>query len=229
MAANKDNTKPDPKDPKTFDKLDDAFSEADIEDRLWVFWNRYKKPVSTAITIALVVILGSHGYKWYVAKQKADLTAAYHDAGDDIALKSFADANDGTELAGVAYLRLADESYEKGEYSTAADLYAKAAADFELSLFSARAKLGQGMSLLLNGDTDMGMQVFEGVAADPKVPTSFKAEAMYHQLVQLWEQGDLAGAHAKLESLNAAGDSYWSQKAQRLFDTVPELMEVQQG
>jgi len=228
MAAKKEHSKPSPQEPDTFKKLDEAFSEADVEDRLWVFWNRYKKPISSAITLALVLIVGYHGYGWLQAKKLAELSAAYNEATDSLSLKQFAESNDGTQLAGAAYLELADEAFEAFEYKKAAELYAKATQDLDIPLLAVRSSLGQAMALQLDGDLEGSRQAFEGVAANPAAPKSFQAEALYHLLVQCWEAGDTAGAQARYEEIQAVGESLWSGKAQRLFETAPELVFAQQ-
>ena len=230
MASNrKDQPQPDDKQ-DTFQKLDEAYAESNMEDQLMVYWNRYKNQIVIGLIAAVLVILGIQLSKWWSQKSVTSRGEAYAAASDDSLKAAFAGKFSGTDLGGVAFLELADKAYSDGNFSAAIPHYESAFKAFDMVEFKQRAHLGLALSRLQAGDESVAIKDLESIGANVDYPDVSRAEAYYHLSVLDWEKGDfdaMLGRHDQIEELMGAGN--WLSQALQLQNSIPELRKLVQA
>ena len=227
MASNrKDRPKPGDEQ-ETFQKLDEAYAESNMEDQLLVYWNRHKSMLLIGIAAAIVLLLGIQLSKWWAQKSVVDRGEAYASATDDGLKEAFADKYSNTDLGGIAYMELADQAYSEGEFDNAVPLYEKAFAAFDLVQFRQRAHLSLAISRLQAGDKAVAIKDLESVGSNENYPDVTRAEAFYHLSVVDWEDGNFESMfqrHNQVEELESPGN--WLSKALQLQNSIPELRSL---
>tara|TARA_B100001123_G_scaffold449900_1_gene617372 strand:+ start:4182 stop:4925 length:744 start_codon:yes stop_codon:yes gene_type:complete len=208
----------------TFQKLDEAYAESSLEEQLFVYWNRYKNQASLLLIAAVFLVVGIQGSKWWSAKSITDRGDAYTAAVDDSQREAFADDNSGNELGGVAYLELADKSYEDQNFERSATFYEKAFKAFDLVAFKQRAHLGIAISRLKAGQIDESIKDLEAISLQEDYPDVAKSEALYHLSILDWENGafeSMLEKHETIQGIPNAGS--WRIKVLELQNSIPEL------
>lgn len=187
------------------------------------FWDRNRNFVLLLCAAALLVIAGREGWQYFANAREKDLQADYAKVGDSAdRLAKFADEHSGHALAGVAYLRVADEKYSVADYKSAAAAYQKAAGSLQNDALLGRAKLGAAVSLLQSGDQAGGETALKALSADPAVFASARAEATYH----LASLAAAAGKADEVKKLTAQvsvieANGPWAQRASLLVASLP--------
>jgi len=145
------------------------------------FWDRNRNFILMLIAAAILAIAGREGWQYFATTREKDLQADYAKAADSSdRLAAFADTHAGHALAGVAYLRVADDKFSAGDFKSAATYYAKAAGSLQNDALLGRAKLGAAFSQLSGGDQAGGEAALRALSADSAVFKSVRAEAAYH-------------------------------------------------
>src|SRR3954465_5686782 len=130
-----------------------AAPESGFEIAVQEFWQKNRGLLLGLGVIALLAIVGREGWQYVSAQHEQSVRADYAQAGDrPEQLTAFAAANNGHELAGVAFLRVADLKYTAGDFRAALDNYNKAVAALKIPAVLGRARLGAAMSQLGSGD-----------------------------------------------------------------------------
>jgi predicted negative regulator of RcsB-dependent stress response len=211
----------------TFEKLDEAYAESSMEDQLLVYWNRHKNQILTGLTGALLLIVGFQLSKWWSQKTVSDRSQAYAAATVDSEKEAFADNFSGTDLGGVAYMELADNAYNDGDFATAVSLYEKAFEAFDMVEFKQRAHLGLAMARFQAGDESDAFNDLESIADNAGYPDAARGEALYQLSVVDWKNGSfetMLQRHERIETLTNAGN--WQGKALQLQNSIPELKKL---
>ena len=143
--------------------VDGDFSEADLDDRAWLLWERYKGAFLVAAIIAFVAGVGFIGWRSFNDSHRQSVGADYDLAETPELKMSFAEQNQGEPLAAVAALEAADDAYAKKDYKTAGDRYARAAifadaAKPAAGLVSGRALIGSAVCSIRTADTAAGVK-----------------------------------------------------------------------
>jgi predicted negative regulator of RcsB-dependent stress response len=155
--------------------------EPGFEIALQEFWIRNRNFILLLCAIGLLVIAGREGWQYFASAREKDFQADYAKAGDSTdRLTKFADDHSGHALAGVAYLRVADDKFSAGDFKAAAAAYQKAAGSLQNDALLGRARLGAAVSLLNGGDQAGGEAALKALSADSAVFKSARAEAAYH-------------------------------------------------
>lgn len=214
-----------PSDPALpLDPNDELPPDADIEERFNDFWKRNGAGVFAAIALGAVAVLGVQGYQYAEERAVQKAQAAYQQVvtrGDRIA---FADEFSKQAIAGVAYLEVADDFFSEKDFGSAAIYYEKADQILKEGFYRSRARLGQGLSLVLNQQAESGRSLLQAVVNDTSALDQIRAEAAYHLAVIHWENGNFDEVQSSLNiihSLDMAG--FWTFQANDLQDRIPEL------
>lgn len=188
-----------------------------------MFWEKHGKTVSAVIVIAALAMVARWSFEQYAASRERAIAADYAAAGDNAALRAFAEANPKAALSGAAYLRLADEAYVANKFSAAAGDYQKAAAALTGQLLGERARMGVAISQLQAGDTAAAKSSLEALANDTSYVRTLRGEAGYHLAVLAREAGQFAEA-TKWTDLVLSADTagLWAQRAMQLRSSLPE-------
>ena len=194
-----------------------------FETAVHAFWARNRQAILIVCVVALLAIVGREGWQAYAAGREREVQAEYAKIADQTAkLAAFAEAHSGHALAGVAWLRLADEKFSAGEFKTATTHYQKAIGSLKNEALLGRAKLGAAMSQLNGGDQAAGEAAFKAISADATVAKGARAEAAYHL-------ASLAADAGKTDEVKKLADevskidatSSWAQRATLLLTSQP--------
>lgn len=218
MSAEKKDPKPAPKTAaKQLDPNSELPPDADLEERFNDFWKRNAGAIFGGIALGAVAVLGVQLYRYFDQKNEEAIRAAFAAASTPAERIAFAEAHSHHQLAGLAFLQVADSRFAEGSFADAAELYDRAAAILADAAFAMRARLGQGMSLLASGQQDAGRPVLQAVALDSATLNQIRGEAAYHLAVSYWQSGDSAKASEMLgviDQLDNAG--IWAMRSEEL-------------
>jgi len=220
-AAEPKPTKPAEGDDRNLVEIDDAFSEADIEDRAWLFWQRNQMSIIAAVVILIGGVIGVNVWKLMQENRVASLQNNYSAAlGEPSALKEFASKNNDSPLAGLALLKLADESYADEKFEVAAGFYRQSLTPLQGVVVAARARLGLGMAQIKAGQREQGRQSLRALMADSSALSTIRAQAGY-ELAQLeLLEGDREAAASALQSVqDMTNAEIWAGQAKRLMES----------
>ena len=192
--------------------------ESGFEIAVHEFWQKYRTVIFAVVALGLLVIVGREGWQYFAAQREESVRLDYAKAGDrPEQLASFAAANSGHELAGVAYLRVADSKYTAGDYRGALENYTKAVANLKVSAVLARARLGAALSQLNSGDKSAGETALKAIAADTSLLNPARAEASYHLAALAYEAGNQAEITRLVGEINKLDNAgIWIERAAAL-------------
>lgn len=195
--------------------IDDAMGEADFSDRLWLFWQRNRSVISIAVAAVIVVVAGYFAVQFLKLHFHGSMQREYVAAQQSPAeLEAFAASNSSKPLGGVAYIQLADEAYDAGEFAKAADLYAKSQAGLASTPAFGRALLGQGISLQFAGQTDEARKVLGQLVENTQVLGALRAQAAFDLIVLEISQNQNDAAKAWLKRVTEIpGAGIWAEQA----------------
>lgn len=197
--------------------------EPAFEAAVQAFWAKNRQGILIVCVVALLAIVGREGWQSYAASREQEVQADYAKIADQTAkLAAFAETHPGHALAGVAWLRLADEKFTAGDYKTATTQYQKAAGSLPNEVLLGRAKLGAAMSQLSGGEQAAGEAALQAISADGTLAKGARAEATY-QLTSLAAAAGKADEVKKwaeeVSKIDAA--SSWAQRATLLLTSQP--------
>ena len=197
--------------------------EPAFETAVQSFWAKNQKGVLILVVVALLAIVGREAWQYYAASREQGVRAEYAKTADQSAkLESFASANAGHALAGVAYLRLADEKFSAGDFKNAASAYQKAAGSLKNEALLARAKLGAAISQINAGDQAAGEAGLKAVSTDASLDKGLRAEATYHLAALAADAGKADEVKKLAEEVSKIdATSSWSQRATMLVVRQP--------
>ena len=192
--------------------------ESGFEIAVQEFWQKYRPLILAVVAAGLLAIVVREGWQYFAAQREESVRVDYAKAGDrPEQLASFAAANSGHELAGVAYLRVADLKYTAGDYRAALENYTKAAASLKVPAVLGRARLGGALSQLNSGNKAAGEAALKAIAADANLLKPARAEANYHLAAAAYEAGNQAEVSrltGEINKLDTAG--IWIERAAAL-------------
>ncbi len=199
--------------------IDEAFAEADFEDRMWLFWQNNKAGIIAAITIAVLGVVGINTWRMIQENQRVAMQTEYSSAAGDAAkLESFGAANGESMLGGLALLEAADAQYEAGEFAQAASLYQQSLLPLQESVVVYRARLGLAVSQLKAGQAAEGKGTLRSLLDSPSALASIRAEAGV-ELAQLeLAEGNRDAAAQLLQRVQGLPYAeYWKARAAALI------------
>ncbi len=202
--------------------VDESYIAPSFEDKLHLFWKKNGKAVLALCAVVLLGIVAKGGWDYLQAQKELDIEKAYAGATTSEQLKTFAAANAGHSLAGVAQLRLADEAYAAGKSADAIAAYDKAFAALKTGPLAARAQLGRALAKVQAGKAAEATTDLKQIAADTGQFKGVRAEAAYHLTSLAAEAANAAEVQKysdQLMQLDPAGP--WTQRALMLRASTP--------
>lgn len=192
--------------------------QPEFELTVQAFWEKNRRFLLVVCAVALVAVIGREVWASMAASREQDVRAAYTRAADrPEQLASFAKANEGHALAGLAFLRIADQRFAANDYRGAQENYTKAAAALQNAALLGRARVGAAMSQLNAGDKAAAEAALKAVGADTTLAKGVRAEATYHLASLAREAGNAAEVSrlvGEIGKIDPAG--VWSQRATAL-------------
>lgn len=194
-----------------------------LETAIHGFWAKNRQFILVLWVAALLAIIGREAWQYFAASREKAVQAEYAKIADQTTkLEAFANANSGHALAGVAWLRLADEKFAAGDFKTAAVHYQKATGTLKNAALLGRAKLGAAVSQLNGGDRAAGETALKAVGADAILDKGVRAEATYHLAVFAVDAGKADEAKKLAEEVSKIDPlSSWAQRATLLLTSSP--------
>jgi hypothetical protein len=204
----------------------DATTAVSFEDKLHLFWQKYRGAVLGLCALILVGILAKGGYEYMQAQKNQKMGQAYAEASTTDQLKSFAAANADHPLSGVAHLRIADEAYAAGKSADAIASYEKAAGILKSGPLGARAQLGRALAKVQGGKAPEGTKELQQLVNDTNQFKAIRTEAGYHLTSLSVEAGNAADAQKYSDQLMQIDPaSPWTQRGLQLRATLPAPAE----
>ncbi|MEI6108077.1 MAG: tetratricopeptide repeat protein, partial [Opitutae bacterium] len=197
--------------------------EPGFEVTVQIFWEKNRGFILGMCAIALLTIVGREGWQYYATQHEAGVREEFARIADQPAkLGAFADANSSHVLAGVAYLKLADDKYAAGDFAGAAAGYAKAVGALKNEALLGRAKLGAAMSQLSGKDKAAGEAALRVLSADAALLKGVRAEATYQVAALAAAAGKTDEVKKLVEQISRIdAASAWSQRATLLLANLP--------
>ncbi|GAB5559489.1 MAG: hypothetical protein SynsKO_11360 [Synoicihabitans sp.] len=169
-----------------------AASAPELEEVVQQFWEKNRNLLIGLAAVILLAIVARNGWAIMQASQLESAREDYAAASSDAELKAFAADRAGTQLAGVALLKVADNAFAEGRYAEAISGYDTAAEQLEGSVFADRIALGRAMAQLLSGDSAGGASALRTLANDTDTSAAVRGEAIFHLAALAMEAGDAA-------------------------------------
>lgn len=200
----------------------DATTALTFEDKMELFWTKYRK-VFYVLCVAILLGIVGKGFLDYRGRQKElDVQNAYAAAKTNDQLKAFAAAHPNHPLGGLAQIRMADEAYAEGKVADALAGYEKALGALKEGPLAARAKLGRAISKVQSGKAAEATTELKQLAEDTKQLKGVRAESAFHLTSLSVEAGNAADAQKMVDLLNQIDPmGAWSQRAMMLRATLP--------
>ncbi|OAI50501.1 hypothetical protein AYO37_01040 [Opitutia bacterium SCGC AG-212-L18] len=195
-----------------------------FEDRLWMFWRNYSRPVILGIVLVVLGFLGYQGVSLYKTSQLEKLQREYRVAVENGKESVFAEANIKEPLAGSVFLATADRFVNEDNYDEAIANYNKALVSLKSSPFGDRAQLGIAFAAWMKGDKDLSKQLLDGILNNNEVMGVIRAEAAYRMALISLSEEDYAQSKEFLNTVSRIPNAgIWGQKAMLLRDSTPGL------
>jgi predicted negative regulator of RcsB-dependent stress response len=193
-----------------------------FEDKLKLFWRRHSGLVIAFCVVVLLAIIGVGVWENLARKKDREIQNAYTAVTTPEGLKTFAESHGSHPLAGIAYLRLADDAFAAGKITDALATYEKAANTLTAEPFASRVKLGLAVSKVADGKTAEGTAGLKQLADDANQFKGIRAEAAYH-LTSIAAEAGVAAEVQKYSELLMQIDptSSWTQRAFALRASLP--------
>ena len=186
------------------------------------FWEKNRNFIFGVCAAALVAIVVREGWQYFAAQHEAEVQAEYaRIAEQPTRLTAFAEAHAGHALAGVAYLKLADDKFSTGDFAGAASTYVKAAGQLKNEALVGRAQLGAAISQFSGADKTAGEAALKKLSADATLLKSVRAEATYHLASIASAAGkavEVKQLAEQISQIDATGA--WAQRAMMLLSTL---------
>jgi hypothetical protein len=218
--------------------VDGDFSDADLDDRMWLLWERYKTAALLGAGVLFVAGISFIAWRSLRASHAETIGAAYNTATTPELKMTFAERNQGEPLAAVAALESADAAYTKADYKEASNRYGRAAlfadtAKPRAALVSARALIGSAVCEIRSGNTAEGVKRLTAIAdtAPNEQNASLRAHALFILAENACGEKDFVSAKKYLDRLDrettdALAWSLPSSPKSQLTRAFPELLTV---
>jgi hypothetical protein len=193
-----------------------------FEAKLHGFWQKNRGAILAVCTVALLGTAVKGGWELYTAQREKSITADYAAATTSEKLHDFAHIHQGHMLAGVAYLRLADEEYAAGKYADAIADYTQASGTLATTPFAGRAQLGAAISKIQAGRAADGETQLQQIADDFSQLKAVRSEAAYDLASAAADEGradDAKKFAAQVEQIDP--DGAWAKRAIELTANQP--------
>lgn len=196
--------------------IDDAMTDVEFSDRIWLLWERKKGHFITAGLIIVLVVAGYFAVDYIRAHAHNSMQEAYAQAqGEPAELAAFAAEHPKTALGGVAFLQLADEAYESGAFAKAAELYGQAQTGLSQTALLGRTLLGRGIALARDGQTEEARKQLGSLVENTAVLGALRGQAAFDLIVLETNAGQKAAAEAWLKRVREIpGAGIWAEQAE---------------
>jgi predicted negative regulator of RcsB-dependent stress response len=153
--------------------------DADAEERFNEFWKKNGSSVFAAIAVGAVIVIGTQTWRHLQAKAELETRQEFGQAQSTEVLETFAQEHDDHSLAGLAYLKLANEAFERGEFSGGGRRLPAGHFAPRGTPLLGRATLGAAVSTLRAGDAAAGATALREILNNESFQPATRTEAGY--------------------------------------------------
>ena len=205
-------------------KPDDDIPEADFEDRVLLYWERNRKNIMISLVMGATALVLYHLLFLFMDRREKSIGEAFNKCEDASAFVAFADEYSGHQLASAAFLKAANLSFEKGQYTESANYFEKALGQFtDDVLMSGRARLGMAMSKIGQNALEDGVQMLETIASSETEMDTTRAEASYAIAVLAWEKEDYQTIRDQITLISGLEQpGYWIRRISGIEEKIPQ-------
>jgi hypothetical protein len=193
-----------------------------FEAKLHGFWQKNRNAIFAVCALALLTVAAKGGWELFVAQRAKSLAADYIAATTSEKLHDFTHEHQGSALAGLAHLRLADEEYVAGNYADAIVDYTQASTALAGTPFAGRAQLGSAIAKIQAGRAADGEAQLKQIADDLTLLKAVRAEAAYDLASAAADEGRVGDAKnfaAQVQQIDP--DGLWAKRAIELTANQP--------
>jgi hypothetical protein len=193
-----------------------------FEAKLHGFWQNNRNAIFAVCAAALLAVAARGGWQFFTAQRAKSIAADYVAATTAEKLHDFAHLHQGSPLAGVAHLRLADDEYAAGNYPDAIVDYTQASTALAGTPFAGRARLGAAIAKIQAGSAADGEAQLKQIADDLTLLKAARAEAAYDLASVAVDEGradDAKKFAAQVQQINPDGP--WAKRAMDLTANQP--------
>lgn len=232
MSANRPPKRPTSEDDRNLVVVDDDFSNADAEDRIWLFWERNKTIIIQAATSIVIGILAFLAYYFWQEARHQALGEAYVSCQDETSRRAFAAAHPQESLSAIALIEVADELRRTRKLSEASKTYDEAVViaatlpgSSAIKAIASRAKLFSALSRQELGQAG-AETLIAAVAEDQGAPETLRGYAMYVLANIALTKGDNANAAKWINLMDKRlqPNHVWAQDKNSLIRSEPSLL-----
>lgn len=200
----------------------DATTAVSFDEKLQVFWIKYRGAVIGFCAVVLLAILAKGGWDYLQRQKDEDVKKAYAAATTPEQLKTFSAAHGDHPLGGVAQVQIADEAFKAGKAADAVPAYEKAITILKEGPLASRAKLGRALAKLQSGKAAEGTDELKQLADDANEFKAIRTEAAYHLTSLAVEAGNATDAQKYSDQLMQIDPtSPWTQRGLSLRASLP--------
>jgi len=193
-----------------------------FEDKLYVFWQKYRGLILGLCVLVLVGIVGKGVWDYLARQKELDVQKSYAAAATPEQLKTFSASHTDHVLGGVAQLRIADEAYAAGKSAEAVAAYHKAISSLREGPLAARARLGRALAKIQAGNAAEAINELKQLVNDTAQFKAIRTEAAYHLTSLAVENGNVEEAQKLSDQLMQIDPtSPWTQRGLQLRATLP--------
>jgi tetratricopeptide (TPR) repeat protein len=185
-----------------------------FEAKLHGFWQKNRNAIFAVCAVALLAVAGRGGWQLFTAQREKSIAADYVAATTPEKLHDFAHLHQGSPLAGVAHLNLADEEYAAGNYPDAIVDYTQASTALASTPLAGRAQLGAAIAKIQAGRAADGEAQLKQIADDLPLLKAVRAEAAYDLASVAVDEGradDAKKFAAQAQQIDP--DGLWAKRA----------------
>lgn len=211
--------------------VDGDFSDADLDDRFWLIWERYKLLFVGGSVVVFVAGVAAIGWFAYRSSRTETLGAEYLAATTPEDKMRFAELHRDDAAGALAALEAADAAYAKSDYKEAVSRYGRAA-EFAASASAGdrtvlnRALIGVAVSEIRSGDTAAGLKRLAEIAGDVTRDAAVKSHANFLLAEEACGRRDFVAARKFIDAIDGLNAEGWNSPRSPklvLIDAFPEL------
>jgi hypothetical protein len=202
--------------------VDPNYPAVTVEDKLHKWWQQNRTMLIVVCAAVIVGFLVKAGWESMAAKKEREIEDAFAKLTLTEQLKSFAAEHPNHSLAGVAYVRIADEAYIAGKPAEAVTSYDQALAVIKEGPLAARIRLGRALAKVQAGKASEGTAELTQLANDTNQLNVVRAEAAYQLASLAAEAGNAADVQKySTQLMQIDPSSVWTQRALVLRANFP--------
>ena len=196
---------------------------SDAEEHFNQFWKENAGTIFLGIGIAALVVIGAQTWRYVKERREVKAEAVFAEATTDEKLLVFAQDHPKHQLAGAAYMQLANDEYARGQYKQAAAHYTMARETLAGTPFGERALLGAAISELIDGNEKDGVNDLTAILNNPDILEVTRAEAGFNLALHYLQTQNYKALASVIDVADTFGaKNVYADHTRRMRSQIPE-------